>query len=203
MSDQIVLRCLSLLLVILAACGGGIRAPAAPDPATSAVAITTLCDSVGSGVIIDATHLLTAAHVVAPCPSAFLITDHAGAVRVARLEAVVDSDLARLRLVPGSAPFDDPGPPLIRTAVPGARVCIESGQHRQRRCGRIRGSGHGRAGLSHSAITIKGDSGSGLYGERGDLLGIVVTCEVSAGVCTRTGGGATPLAPVAWIAGRP
>jgi hypothetical protein len=192
-----------LVLAILVSCKA--RSPATPAPALAmdqaarAVAIATTCGSTGSGVVIGERSVLTAAHVVATCPPPYLIRDGAGALRVATLEAVLDTDLARLRLLPGSIPLASPTPVAVAAAKVGDRVCLQSGGHGERRCGKVRSVSNGRAGLRHTAITIPGDSGSGLYRSDGVLLGVVVVCDVDGGACTRTGGGASPLASVAWV----
>lgn len=206
MSKSIERFLVTLLLIVLVG-GGCASAPRAPvtrapaiEQATRAVAIATTCGATGSGIVIDGDSALTAAHVVATCHPPYLIQDAGGALRVATLEAVIDSDMARLRLLPGSVPFANQAPVVVTTARVGDQVCIESGGHRERRCGRVRGVGETRAGIRHTAVTLPGDSGSGLYRADGALLGVVVVCDVdSAGTCTRTGGGASPLAPVSWV----
>lgn len=200
-----------LAALVFAQYGCASRVPFGPVPVVStateqtraALMVETICGTSGSGVIIDTAHALTAAHVIAACPMPVLLTDSSGRRRVATPEAVVDVDVVRLQLLPGQALFTDARPPTITRPSPGAAVCIESGRHHQRRCGKVRAVEPGRGGIRHSATTTKGDSGSGLYDGSGRLVGIVITCDTEHDgddVCNAAGGGATPLWPRAWIA---
>jgi hypothetical protein len=204
--DVLIVVLLGALVLGQYGCACGMRQAASSsspqDQLRAALSLETACGPTGSAVIVDRTHALTAAHVIGVCPLPVLLIDSDGVSRVASLEAVAATDVARLELLPDEPPFAGSGPPSIARAAPGAGVCIESGLHHERRCGRVRTVSDGRGGVEHSAATIKGDSGSGLYDEHGRLVGIVVTCDVPArgGACLTTGGRATPLAPRAWIA---
>lgn len=203
--DVLIVVLLGALVAAQYGCAQGLRVSTPQDQTRAALAVETACGPTGSAVIVDSMHALTAAHVIGECPLPVLLTDSSGHQRVASIEALVDVDVARLELLPDQPPFAVAvaGLPPIARPARGAAVCIESGRHHQRRCGAVRAVEPGRGGIAHSAVTIKGDSGSGLYDGRGRLVGIVVTCDVetTGGPCSATGGGATPLWPRTWIAG--
>jgi S1-C subfamily serine protease len=177
--------------------------------AQQAVLIETGCSTFGSGVIIDATHVVTAAHVPLGDPTCNVpllsIKDDTGTEHVAVVEGVADFDLARLRLVDDEPPLSDKAVIEAGTVAPGDKVCIESGRHRTRRCGVVTSVSDSDGGINHTVPTIHGDSGAGLYNERGQLVGIVNTCNVllsAPTTCIATGGTASPIAPRAWLVSR-
>lgn len=191
----------SLLALTLAACLAPPPRPtaAAVDNAPRDVSIATVCTSIGSGVVIDDRHVLTAVHVVARCPDVVVVRDDSDVDRAAQVEIVdLRRDVARLVLSDASRGF---GVPPIRVAEPEpeAPVCLRSGLHREERCGFVSLVSDDLNGLRHTAPTRRGDSGAGLYRLDGTLIGIATTCNVSTiGECSDTGGGGASMPAIAW-----
>ena len=141
-------------------------------------------------MIINGREILTAGHFVTSCPSPFYAVETAdGELRAAYITGLsLERDLARLRIYGDDRRFTVREPKLARAH--GA-VCFEPGT-RKRSCGTV--SSVKPKNIDHTAQTVKGNSGSGMYDRLGRLVGIVVTCHTATeGVCATTGGGATPL----------
>lgn len=183
---RVAVICLLGLLLALQVCcvpRGHARTVAEQDAA--AVALRSPCGSTASGVIVSAREILTAGHFVVGCPSSiYLARDAAGAEYYVRPDAVNDHDVARLRVLEGQADLHGGRPRVARAA---GTVCIVAGQPARRRsCGHVVTTRPGE--FLHTAPTVPGNSGSGIYDRAGRLVGIVSTCVSLAGVCTPTGG---------------
>ena len=190
---------LSIVLAVCGACGlpdRGVRRPA-PEQDRAAVRIDTMCGSSGSGVIVSRAQVLTALHVVLSCPMGRLaVTDADGTVRLAELEIATNRDVARLVLAEGEPDFPIGSIPRVKPARVGARVCISAAApKRGRACGTVRKvAPNPTGGVEHSAPTVPGNSGSGLYDAYGSLVGIVVWRDLR-----REGGMATGLDARQWL----
>jgi S1-C subfamily serine protease len=166
---------------------------------SSAVEITVTCFNAdastttwfGSGVIVDAAHVLTAGHVAdardAMC--SYTVEAEDGKQRSMYVKTLLkDVDLARLELSISQEPFAAPpvrfGPkPLI-----GTQVCTATAHpHRMRKCGEVQPYKWTPGDLVMTMVVEPGNSGSGLYDEEGQLVGIVTH---STGVRTTSGAAA-------------
>lgn len=166
-------------VVLVLGCGGRLgRTPVGPNHAANlmaqrarAVIVSTPCGS-GSGVAVGPHHVLSAAHVATCLTGDITIKAGDGKVRDAVVEIVsLEADLVRLRIVGEDLPFH----PLETAPVEdGMHVCIVSTQpDAGRRCGRVREiRPYGPGNVSHTAFTLAGNSGSGVYDGRGRLVGI-------------------------------
>jgi S1-C subfamily serine protease len=134
--------------------------------------------SEASGVAVAPDTVLTAEHVVS-CPggdAALLRAQLAGGTAVAArvLWSAPNIDIAAIA-VPGA--LADPRP--YAPPRPGARICMEHATPaRGRTCGAITAHavllvGFRVVDILHTAPTEPGNSGSGLYDDRGRLIGIV------------------------------
>lgn len=166
--------------------------------AERAVEVGVLCEGkprtmqIGSGVLVDSRHVLTAYHVVS-CRVVAAVAILAGGQQVALSveRAAVSADVAWLVLA-GQVPV--PRVEIADAPSPGARVCMESAQPaRHRVCGlsmmRIHAEGQE---IKFSFQPIPGNSGSGLYDSRGRLIGIVTHRGQAFGL-------ATSLSPRRWL----
>lgn len=229
---QVGIIVLGLLVVGLATCCAGVATVVAVKSSIDvervarqrSVYITVYCKlpppaedvqaSSGSGVRIDARHVLTAYHVV-DCPfemtititpperpdAGITVTDDnrvqltRGILQYAELELIDRrADLARLRL-----PFIDDTPRArVGEVDPGDVVCMANASPSPRYdCGTIRRDfDEHRGDLEHTMATLHGNSGSGLYDDRGRLVGIVVSK-----LDTDVGGRSTSLADHPWFFG--
>lgn len=179
----------------------------------AAVRIDVVCDSglekTGSGVVIDAQHVLTAAHVV-DCPGHYTIGGDTSQPVEMYLDAFsVDADVARLVTHVAVLPVR----PASRIGYVGEGdiVCAaDAFPERTWACGVVRGVVDGK--IIHTATTVHGNSGSGLYDVHGVLVGIVVECHTPSldellestrkglpADCKRNGGNASALAPIEWM----
>ena len=191
-----ILAWVTYLIVALAGCAAIATAPACQplgsatrhdglrdraEQVADAVAIAVECGDktwTGSGVLVSPTQVVTASHV-AHC-------DHDGAIVVRRLgtamilQAVIeldepDFDLARVRFVAGAHLDDVRAVAVGPRPKPGDVVCFAAGNPvPESVCGSVSDIGHDpRAELGHSATTIPGNSGSGVYDAAGRLVAIV------------------------------
>jgi serine protease Do len=154
------------------------------------------CSAAGSGVNLGNGYALTALHVVVGC-SAYVVTESISErASTGELDLAHRFDVARIKLedtVPSR-------PVTIARVVPGQTVCAMVAHPLLLvRCGHVRSVAEGRGGIEHSVPVDKGNSGGGLYDTSGNLVGIIVTCNLTEGVCNETGGGATPLAGMEWL----
>ena len=157
----------------------------------------------GTGVRVGGTAVLTAFHVVSCAIDSITVTDQDTNEYPATLEAASDADIARLD-VPSMTPM-----PSVRIGAVevGDRACAAVFlPQRGRRCGETwPGDGTNGAGSVHiDFVAEHGNSGSGVWNERGELVGILVHLRYCLGtenpqVC---GAGVTPLALRSWLAAR-
>lgn len=142
------------------------------------------CGYYGSGVVIGPGRVLTAAHVVMKaCP--FLVVTAADGKRYRARRQVAWADDIALVYVSGLA--TQTVPPIDGIGS-GDRVCFAPGAPRRARsCGAVYSVTSRIGGIYHSAITVPGNSGAGVYDLRGRLVGIVVWYVKGAG------GMATPI----------
>lgn len=193
MKQAAALYAASLTLLVLLApgcCGTGLR-PAMPSSGEArtpveqdiaAVIVVGACltpegrvtSSFGSGVLISDHAALTAAHVVT-CPAEAatgVIVKFPGSEQHARVLVLdLEGDVARLDLekpVAVAPARIGPRPEL------DDRVCVvASVPERGRRCGSVELLREPPGDVKHNAITMPGNSGSGVYDASGRLVGIV------------------------------
>lgn len=154
------------------------------------------CDASGSGVNLGNGRILTALHVAAYCP-VYLVTSHAsGHVAFGSLELGHVDDLAIIRVAPVEA-----APPVrVASVQPGTVVCaMVASPEPGVRCGHVVKAMPGKGGIEHTVPTQKGNSGGGLYDTQGNLVGVIVTCNLTDGKCDGSGGGATAVGGMRWI----
>jgi hypothetical protein len=206
----------AVFVVLFATCVGCISAAAradtpireervtvAADTAASTVRIDVRCEDgsewYGSGVVVDAKHILTAAHVV-DCAGVYTV---GGAIQVDVDAYSPDADLARLRVREGTALLAVP----IHVAAPneGDLICAETAvPERKRTCGSVVAlTDEISDSMVMSVGIVRGNSGSAVYRvSDGALLGIVTECHLTkpeAGApCVPHGGNATTLAGRKW-----
>lgn len=185
--------------LILAACSGCVSAMGAPDEVPRgialaddmAVTVDVTCPPAvfglppsggyGTAVLIDATHALTAWHVVDACPTeqVELVWPDGKTKVLATVEAIaLPGDIVRLKAV-GLWPVEVPQPTVGVRPDAGDRVCAHTAYPRRRRvCGSVqRQEGDLGAEIIFDAIVEPGNSGSGLYDASGRLIGIVTRME--------------------------
>ena len=129
----------------------------------------------GSGVITGEHTILTANHVVA-CGGIsvlFIETLDGNLIEAKVVAQAEEHDIAKLETLeklPKVKPFGWATPPKK-----GAVICAESAvPMRSRKCGNVlHKDKRPGADLEHNAITIPGNSGSGVFDTRGRLVGIV------------------------------
>lgn len=146
----------------------------------------------GSGVIVSRTRVLTASHV-ANKPGivcAFSATTIDGKMRMVQPAAFLpELDLASLEIVDGEKPFD--ASPVSYGAKPevGDRVCAAvANPWRGHKCGEVQLPGNLPGDVQFLIIVEPGNSGSGVYNDAGELVGIV-THRFSCNQSTQTCGG--------------
>jgi S1-C subfamily serine protease len=197
----------SILLAALVATACNCRLPAeaeTPEQDLNALAarigqivhIDACFRAVGSGVNLGNGHALTAFHVLAGCSTYVVTNAITDRVEVGELDTANRFDLARIKL---SAPI--PGPAVhVASTKPGDIVCgMVAFPDLMVRCGHVLQVSDERGGIVHTVPVQKGNSGGGLYDTAGNLVGIIVTCNLTAGKCDGSGGGATAVAPHAWM----
>lgn len=178
---------LSMFVVLAPGCCAGLRAvqedSRTPDgQAMTAVEVVSACPvqdgrlvvSFGSGVIVSPRVALTAAHVVrcnGDTHAAIVVRYPGGEVKARAVLLDLDGDVARLELA---------GPLRVEPARIGPppdiddRVClVASVPARGRRCGVVERYAAPPGNVRHDALTLPGNSGSGVYDEAGRLVGIV------------------------------
>lgn len=146
----------------------------------------------GSGVIVGPHAVLTADHVVSRCIGASVraILPDGTERHLDVIDRLSSHDLAMLK---SSKPM--PAPPIVPGRVSaGSDVCVVPGSPaRVRSCGKVLivFSRPGNMNLYFTAKVVPGNSGSGVYGPGGALVGIT-THSTDKGV-VNTGGSGTAL----------
>jgi S1-C subfamily serine protease len=180
---------LGLLVNVSCACAQHVTLKQVHDEYESAVKITATCVVVqdhtfsitgwgGSGVIVDKRRIVTAGHVAqseANQMCSFVVTDYSGKDRLAA-PLVIDEthDLASMVLGSDEPDFAAPyasfgGKPLL-----GSSVCASVAEPRRgRKCGEVQPYVDPPGDLVMDVVVEHGNSGSGLYDDRGALVGIV------------------------------
>lgn len=142
------------------------------DPATMSGSI-----GYGSGVVVDSTHVLTAGHMTSdPGLCVYKTTDILGTVRyMFVLHVLKDVDLASLALsiaqpeFPVSGVAYGPRPDITST------VCVlPANPRREHKCGEVFPYAKPPGDLVVGMVIEPGNSGSGVYDQRGRLVGIAV-----------------------------
>lgn len=193
----------AILLCLLAACNA-CHAPPADTPQDPLALASRISQTVrvesghfaGSGVNLGNGRVLTAFHVVAGT-ALYTVTDMVTDKSVmAELDLTHRFDIARLELHDSM-----PGPPVsVARVAPGEIVCsMVAHPEFIVRCGHVTSVQDEIAGIRHTVPVAKGNSGGGLYNEAGDLVGIVVTCNLTDDECDGSGGGASPVASMPWL----
>lgn len=200
--------CVALALV-LSSCAGRAAPHASPtgisvkEQMERAVRIDTACFSgdlfvgerikldghMGTGVILDDGHVLTARHVVRCDDGVALIhvQDMDGVRRVAIVEQSSDHDVARLRVM---VPYYAARPAPIARAEPGESVCSQTAiPDRLRSCGKVMNVAYEQiddvsVDVTTSALVVSGNSGSGMWDSSGRLVCIVTHSGPSGGMCS-------------------
>lgn len=161
---------------------------------------------IGSGVVVGRTRVLTAWHVV-DCVDenrnvtgkllSIDATSSDGVHRALSVEiALLPADVARLKLVKDAARFVfTRRHHVARPPYPFGDVCIATLYPKiEHKCGSMRPMRREPPGdIEHGAITIPGNSGSGIYDEHGRLVAIVTHYTSALGI--PLGGRATSLYP--------
>lgn len=203
-----------LAIGTLAGCCGVLRAvtPARStgDERSATVQISIRCADApgvplkwGSGVVVSANQVLTAAHVVtAQCERTVVYASQPDNIgRRMRIELIsLTADVARLRIA-DDGEFADLTPSRIAPPTHGEFVCISTGvPRRDIHCGALEERFDKRMSgdLSISIPVEHGNSGSGLYDRRGRLLGIVTEQRRNANDQS-VGGLATAIAGREWL----
>ncbi len=155
----------------------------------------------GSGVIVSETMLLTAGHVAETEPGelcVYVAEDAAGNLYAVQPRVVLPSgsvDLASMELIAPSAKFK--AAPVRFGAVPllNEIVCSATAYpRREHKCGPVMKPKEPPGDIRMNMVVEPGNSGSGLYNMRGELVGIVVHTYPNRGNGQYITGGATSLA---------
>jgi S1-C subfamily serine protease len=131
--------------------------------------------SLGSGVVVSPTQVLTAYHVVDEPLCDYSIMYANGTEVDMEIEKVwAANDVARLRTVSGMLPATFLPMSYTEVPAPGSRVCVVAAIPTWgRRCGDV---GYYRSrppgDIAHTGIVEPGNSGSGVYDTQGLLVGI-------------------------------
>lgn len=164
-------------LLFAAACCGGAQRPPAPEPVKDdprAVLIHHWCadkEYLGTGYIMDGESIATAAHVVT-CDGESVgktVVDVAEMhVTPDEIVALPDLDIAAIR-------FDNDYPPVeLGTVEPGDQVCyFPAFPTRGQKCGVVFAVEAGEGGLMTFPIAEHGNSGSVLFNDKGQAVGIL------------------------------
>lgn len=157
----------------------------------------------GSGVVVDAQHVLTAAHVV-DCPGRIIVGADTMSPVAMRLEAFsLDADLARL--VTATAVFSVHPALRVGTVREGEIICAAVVvPERTWSCGVVVAvTSEASDSIVHTAGVMHGNSGSGVYNATGVLVGVLTECHMVESVpdspCRVHGGNASALAGRAWM----
>ena len=164
-------------LLFAAACCGGAQKPPAPEPVKDderAVLIHHWCgDSewLGTGYIMDDQSIATAAHVVTcqGAPADKVQIDFRGLhLTPEEVVALPEIDVAALR-------FGSDYPPVtLGVAEPGEQVCyFPAAPTRGQKCGFVITVDGGLGGLMFFPAAEHGNSGSVLFNQKGEAVGIL------------------------------
>lgn len=144
----------------------------------------------GSGVIVSRTRILTAAHVAAShgmfCVYSATTIDGKERMIQPAVE-LPDLDLAAMTILDGEAPFDFS--PLAYGGKPmlGDTVCAAVAvPWRGHKCGEVQPDSTAPGDIKFIIVVEPGNSGSGVYNARGELIGIVTHrffCSQSRQTC--------------------
>ena len=167
----------------------------------------------GSGVVVSARHVLTAYHlstmtvgrdargqdISVPCP--YIVHARVQFEDGRGYAMVVDKEsrpLDTMRLQMSSADKWTIDRPVVAEAVVGEPVCAATATpERGWSCGRVEMiATEGDDNIVHTARTMKGNSGGGVYDSLGRLVGIVTSMRVKDR--PELGGSATSIRP-GWI----
>lgn len=147
----------------------------------------------GSAVLIDDRHAITAYHVVdcQETPIVRLVLPSGRRLRAQVDRADLELDIARLT-VAADERLSTPRP-VVGSAAVGNTACASVAEPERRWiCGAVQSADSYRDGIQFSATVVPGNSGGGVY-VGGRLVGIVtkwIRCAISEASC---GGLATPL----------
>jgi S1-C subfamily serine protease len=145
---------------------------------------------IGSGVVFDERHVLTAAHVVA-CPTlpGVVLTTYDGRHLIAVVTREdVTADVAVLELATADRLHLDIAPPTRAPVLLGSTVCAEAAdpQH-ETHCGAVEYVSD--TTVRATFLALHGNSGAGVYDLAGRLVGLVTATAKSGD-------------PIAWITPR-
>lgn len=153
----------------------------------------------GSGVIVSKTRILTAAHVVETeggvC--AYVAEDSSGKTHLMYPITVLSSeeiDLASMEIISPRDEFASERVFFGKKPAVGDRVCTATAwPRREYKCGDVMRSKEPPGDIRVYMTVEPGNSGSGLYDMRGDLVGIVVHTYPNRGNGQYVTGGASSL----------
>ncbi len=160
----------------------------------AAVEVVSVCLSgririhTGSGVVVSPTYILTAAHVVSCSGAEVSLSQPGGPIVRARVEMLDHRiDVARLMVVDGQRLRVSPL--RVSRITPRSRICAASAvPEREYHCGMVESFLPRRAGdMSYDMFVEPGNSGSGVYDDRGALVGIVTHHRPGGGLATSIG----------------
>ncbi len=181
-----------IAFLLLACCAGGPRGYVTHSDAVqyrSTVQVIVLCPwpVLGSGVIVDGSHVITAGHVVECAgdgPMGVMVSTVDDEQIVMSVDGGVDGvDVARLVALEGK-PFHDVAPIRKRRLLMGETVCSIGTDGNLvtgiRKCGDV---GHvNKEHFSMAIPVVPGNSGGPVFDRRGFLVGIVVAGNWTPGV---------------------
>lgn len=153
----------------------------------------------GSGVVVDGTRLLTAAHVAEKedpedvC--SFIAEDSRGNIFLIAPLVTLESDLASMVLISPTKRFEAPAVRFGPVPKIGETVCTATAHpRREARCAMVtRPKAEPPGDIRIDMVVEPGNSGSGLYNMRGELVGIVVHTYPNRGNGQFVSAGATSL----------
>lgn len=144
------------------------------DPQKAAVVHLKACGSQGSGAVISPTEIITAYHVVDGCDALQEPVIVISGLRMGKAEVVFkdkDRDVARLRMVEGVDVLPKMRARVAKDVKEGSYLCVETAiPDKTRLCGHVK-SVSGTINLGFAGIF--GNSGSAVYDDRGDLVGVL------------------------------
>ena len=140
---------------------------------TAAVTVRNSCGSWGSGALLGPDRVITAFHVVNCAGELEVITRGRVTIKAKILRYEVAGDVAVLQLsapVPGARRQSVGRRPRV-----GDRICLVSAiPGNNRECGEVTDLREDDVGdVQHNMLTQPGNSGSGIYNGRGQLVGVV------------------------------